>query len=52
LLLIAALLLISGFGNFFVYTKQSKMLSDSSEKPEKELDLNTSELEMSDSIKL
>jgi hypothetical protein len=40
LLLIAALLLVSGFGNFFVYMKQSKLLTSPNEKLEKELDLS------------
>jgi len=40
LLLIATLLLVSGFGNFFVYMKQSKLLTSPNEKLEKELDLS------------
>jgi MFS family permease len=43
LLLIAALLVVSGFGNFFVYLKQSKLIV-SSDKCEKEFKFNNVEL--------
>ena len=52
LLLIAALLLVSGYGNFFVYTKQSKLFTDSNEKPEKELVSTATQPEVGDSVKL
>ena len=48
LLLVAALLVVSGFGNFFVYFKQSKLIV-TNEKCEKELQVDKSEFNSLDS---